>query len=167
MVRVIYSRLLWSIVLAGVSLSGLTGCPGPGDRMRFDETALVTQQGDNVCFNVPNAQDYQPVDIGINPREAPSKEKHFNFSPGLSVVDESLCIPPSFYHFPDKGTFIVEYVLKSQKRRNEPRSFVITLGINDGHIYNLTPTEREISLPYCRDLTEGSVGSAITRACQR
>jgi hypothetical protein len=40
--------------------------PGPGDRMRFDETAVVSLQGENVCFNVNDAQDYKPVAIAIN-----------------------------------------------------------------------------------------------------
>jgi len=161
MVKLNTFRVLWSALLSGVCLFMLTGCPGPGDRMRFDETAQVSQQGDNVCFNVTDAQDYQPADIGINPRGIPSKEKNFNFTPDLTVANGKLCIPPSFYRFPDKGQFIIEYVLISKKHEDKRRSFVITLEINRGHIYNVTPTEREIALPYCRYVMDNSVG-----ACQ-
>lgn len=158
MVKMTVFRVLWSAFLPGACLLMLTGCPGPGDRGRFDETAQVSQQGDNVCFNVTDAQDYQPADIGINPRGISSKEKNFNFTPNLTVSDGKLCIPPSFYHFPDKGQLIIEYVLTSKKHNDEARSFVITLEINKGHIYNVTPTEREINLPYCRYAMDNSVG---------
>lgn len=160
MVKTTGFRVLWPACSLALCLLMLTGCPGPGDRMRFDETAQVSQQGDNVCFNITDARDYQPANMGINPRSTPSKEKNFNFSPGLTVADGTLCIPPSFYHFPDKGQFIIEYLLIS-KKYDEPRSFVITLEINGGRIYNVTPTEREISLPYCHDALDKSVG-----ACQ-
>lgn len=115
MVKLNTFRVLWSALLSGVCLFMLTGCPEPGNRMRFDETAQVSQQGDNVCFNVTDAQDYQPADIGINSRGIPSKEKNFNFTPDLTVANGKLCIPPSFYRFPDKGHFIIEYVLISKK----------------------------------------------------
>lgn len=148
MVKVTDFRVLWSALLSCVCLLMLTGCPGPGDRMRFDETALVIQQGDRVCFNVMDAQDYQPAVIGINPRGTPSKDKNYIFGPALTVTDRRLCVPPSFYRFPDKGQFLIEYVLTSKKNDDEPRSFVVTLEISHGRIYNVPPTGREITRPY-------------------
>jgi hypothetical protein len=135
--------------------------------MRFDETAVVSLQGENVCFNVNDAQDYQPVAIAINLRGTPSKEKKYNFSPNLIVSNGELCIPPTFYHFPEKGQFLVEYILKSKKHEDDPRSVVVALEIKNGHIYNVTPTEREIALPYCRDAAESSSGAFITGSCQQ
>lgn len=161
MVKPIQRCTLWSALLSGLCLLVLTGCPGPGDRMTPDETAQVSQKGDSVCFTVTDAQDYQPVDMGINPRGTPSKDKNFNFSPDLIIADGQLCIPPSFYRFPDKGQFIVEYLLKSETHKDAPRNVVVTLEINHGRIYNVTPTEREITLPYCRYVTDASLG-----ACQ-
>lgn len=126
----------------------LTGCPGSGDRMRMDETTLVEIRDDNVCMSIPNSQDYQPVDMAINPRGTPSKEKDFNFSPGLKIVDGILCIPPSYYHFTSGNRYIVEFVLHSS-RMGEPRSFVVGVGVNNGNeIYNFALTSREISRPY-------------------
>ena len=75
MVRSNYFIKFNSLLLAFFCLPILTGCPGPGDRFRFDETAQVSKKGDNVCVNIDNAQDYQPVDMGINLRGTPSKEK--------------------------------------------------------------------------------------------
>lgn len=39
------------------------------------ETTSVSKQGENVCLDIPDAQDHQPADMGINPRGTPSKEK--------------------------------------------------------------------------------------------
>jgi hypothetical protein len=44
---------------------------------------------------------------------------------------------------------LVEYILKSKKHEDDPQSVVVALEIKNGHIYNVTPTEREIALPYC------------------
>ncbi|MGJ8710163.1 putative T6SS immunity periplasmic lipoprotein [Pantoea agglomerans] len=129
-------------------LSVLTGCPGPGDRMIPHETTSVSKQGENVCLDIPDAQDYQPADMEINPRGTPSKEKDFNFSPGLTIVNGKLCIPPSFYHFPDKGKLIFEYVLISKKHEDEPRKFVVGVGVNNGQVYNFPLIDREIARPY-------------------
>lgn len=135
--------------------------------MHFDETAIVNKEDSKICMNITNAQDYQPVDMGINIRGTPSKEKRYNFSPGLTVNNGRLCIPQSFYQFPDKGQFIIEYVLKSKENPKQPRSFVVTLEVDKGRIYNVTPTEREIFLPYCRDKDSESSDSIVTGNCQR
>ncbi|GAL58212.1 hypothetical protein EV102420_09_02450 [Pseudescherichia vulneris NBRC 102420] len=147
MVKMFGFRMFWSVVFSGIFLLTLTGCPGPGDRFIPHETTSVSKQGKNICFNVTDAQDYQPADIGINPRGTPAKEKDFNFSPGLTIVDGKLCIPPSFYHFPDNGRFIVEYILIS-KKDDEPRKFVVGVGIKNGEVYNFPLTDREIARPY-------------------
>ncbi len=148
MVKVYGFRMFFSVVLSGLCLLILTGCPGPGDRFIPHETTSVSKQGQNICFKVSDAQDYQPDDIGINPRGTPSKEKDFNFSPNLTIADGKLCIPPSFYHFPDNGRFIVEYILTSKKHEDEPRKFVVGVGINNGEVYNFALTDREIARPY-------------------
>lgn len=154
MVKQIIIRMRRPVFLTGMCLLLLTGCPGPGDRLTPDETAKVTQKGENVCFSIDDSRDYQPANIGINPRGTLSKDKNFYFSPDLTIADDLLCIPPSFYRFPDKGQFIVEYTLTSNKYDDSPRKFVVTFEINSGHIYNVTPTEREILLPYCRYVTD-------------
>lgn len=134
--------------------------------MHFDETAIVSKEGSSVCMNITNAQDYQPVDMGVNIRGTPSKEKNYDFSPNLTVNNGRLCIPPSFYQFPDKGQFIIEYVMKSKKNPKRPRNFVVTLEVDKGRIFNVTPTQREIFLPYCRDKDSKSSYSIVTGNCQ-
>lgn len=141
-------KILWLVLLSSVCLLTLTGCPGPGDRFIPHETTSVFKQGENVCFNITDAEDYQPAYMGINLRGTPSKEKDYNFSPSLTIIDGKLCIPPSFYHFPDNGKFIVEYILVSKKHEDEPRKFVVGVGINNEQIYNFPLTDREIVRPY-------------------
>ncbi|MCT4712262.1 hypothetical protein MUA04_19005 [Enterobacteriaceae bacterium H11S18] len=148
MVKVFGVGMFWPVVFSGLCLGVLTGCPGPGDRFIPHETTSVSKQGKNVCFNITDAQDYQPADIGINPRGTPSKEKNFNFSPELTIDDGKLCIPPSFYHFPDNGRFVVEYILVSKKHEDEPRKFVVGVGMNNEQVYNFPLTDREIARPY-------------------
>ncbi|EOC0096000.1 putative T6SS immunity periplasmic lipoprotein [Cronobacter dublinensis] len=148
MVRSNYFIKLNSLLLAFFCLPILTGCPGPGDRFRFDETAQVSKKGDNVCVNIDNAKNYQPVDMGINLRGTPSKEKDFNFSPGLKVIEGELCIPPSYFHFENGSKYIVEFVLHPTLDDKEARSFVVGVGINNNQVYNFPLTDREFSRPY-------------------
>ncbi|MFB0713971.1 putative T6SS immunity periplasmic lipoprotein, partial [Buttiauxella noackiae] len=116
--KIVKQRLLYTALLL-VSLVTMTGCPGSGDRLRPDEEATVIRVGDSLCFGVPEAEDYQPADIAINPRGTPFKEEYIIFSPALSVTDGQLCVPSSFYAFPDKGQFIVSYVLISKRHEDE------------------------------------------------
>jgi hypothetical protein len=146
-VNIVKQRLLY-IALLLVSLVIMTGCPGSGDRLRPDEEATVTRVGESLCFGVPEAEDYQPADIAINPRGTPFKEEHIIFSPALSVTDGQLCVPPSFYTFPDKGQIIVSYVLTSKRHKDEPRRMVAGLGFLQDRVFNIPLTDMEILRPY-------------------
>lgn len=154
MANIVESRYFRSGLLFLVCLLTLTGCPGSGDRIRFDETTQVSRVGKDVCFRVLNSQGYQPAIISINLRHTPSIEKTFTDDPDVIIKNGLLCISPSFYSFPEKGQFIVEYVLTSKKHNHEPRKFVVTLEINKGRIYNVPPTDKEITRPY-NEISEG------------
>ncbi|RXA97824.1 hypothetical protein EQP49_05030 [Yersinia sp. 2105 StPb PI] len=99
--------------------------------------------GDSICFFVPNTDDYQPANIAINSRDTPHREQNITFDPGLRVTDGKLCIPPSFYSFPDKGQFIVGYVLTSKAHGNVPRRIVAGIEISNGRVYGISLTDRE------------------------
>lgn len=141
-------RSLRPALLSLICLLTLTGCPGSGDRLTPDEKATVIMMADNVCFEVPDAGDYQPADIAINPRGTPYKEQNIAFDPALRVTDGKLCISPSFYTFPDQRQFIVEYVLTSSQHPDKPRKMVAGLGILQGHIHSISLTDREILRQY-------------------
>ena len=100
MVKVFGFGKCWPVVFSGLCLVILTGCPGPGDRFIPHETTSVSKQGKNVCFNITDAQDYQPADIGINPRGTPLKEKDFNFSPELTIVAWKIMYSSFFLSLP-------------------------------------------------------------------
>ncbi|EQA2937516.1 putative T6SS immunity periplasmic lipoprotein [Escherichia coli] len=148
MVRCDYFIKLSSLLSLFFCLSILTGCPGKGDRMRFEETAPASRKGDNICVRIDNAQDYQPVDMGINLRGTPSKEKDFDFSPDLKVIEGELCIPPSYYHFENGNKYIVEFILHPTMDNKEARSFVVGVSVNNNQVYNFPLTDREFARPY-------------------
>ncbi|CRG52293.1 putative T6SS immunity periplasmic lipoprotein [Yersinia wautersii] len=127
-------------------LTTLTGCPG--DRWRFDEEATVSTVGDNICFSVPDAEGYQPVNIAINPRGTPPDKEKIIFRPALQVEQGLLCLPPSFYLFPDKGQFIISYVLHSGRHENTPRRMVSGIEISGKCVVNIPLTDREIARPW-------------------
>ncbi|WP_206404123.1 putative T6SS immunity periplasmic lipoprotein [Erwinia billingiae] len=126
----------------------LAGCPGQGDRLQLDETTQVNLIGDNVCFHIANAQDYQPAILSINLRGTPLKKQAFIDNPSLSIKSDKLCIPSSFYKFESNKKYIVDFVLVSDRNVDEPRKFVVGVGIDHGQVYNFPLTDKEILRPY-------------------
>ncbi|MFC0229141.1 putative T6SS immunity periplasmic lipoprotein [Serratia aquatilis] len=126
----------------------LTGCPGLGDRLRVDEEAKVSTEGNKVCFGVPDADGLYLEYIAINPRGTKFKQQNVYFDPNISITAGYLCLPPTFYRFPNKGQFIVEYVLTNKQQANPPRKIVAGLEISNSHIYSIPLTDTETSKPY-------------------
>ena len=126
----------------------LAGCPGRGDRLRLDETTQVVTANGEPCFYIPDAGGYQPAIIAINLRGTPSKQKIFTDNPLLSIKSGKLCIPSSFYHFAFGKKYLVEFVLISDSKRDEPRKFVVGVGVAHGKFYNFPLNDLEISRPY-------------------
>lgn len=90
------SRFLGCYALLTGILTLLTGCPGAGDRIRFDETANVYTVGNDVCFSVSSAKGYRLYDIAINARRTPTKDKKYILNPALIITDGRFCIPLLF-----------------------------------------------------------------------
>ncbi len=145
MVKIITFRIRYAFLL---SLTLLAGCPGHGDYLRPDEIATVSTRGDNVCFSVPEPEDYQPVSISIDPRGTRFRERQITFDPTLRIVNGQLCIPPSFHHFPDKGQFIVRYVLHSERHKDTPRRMVAGVEIAGECIFDIPLNDMEAVRPY-------------------
>jgi len=123
-----------TILISMVSLLTLTGCPGIGDRVLPREEAKVSMQGESICFWIPDVEDKQPRHIAINPIGTPFQLQKIVFSPDIKVVNEYLCIPPSFFRFPDEGQFIVEYVLAINAQDNTPRIVVTGIEMKNGRV---------------------------------
>ncbi len=131
-----------------LSLILLTGCPGRGDYLRPDEIAMVSTRGDNVCFSIPDPQDYQPVSISIDPRGTRFRDRKITFDPTLRIVNSQLCIPPSFQHFPEKGQFIIRYVLHSERHKDIPRRMVAGIEIASECIFDIQLNDLEAVRPF-------------------
>lgn len=131
-----------------LSLTLLTGCPGRGDYLSPDEIATVSTRGDNVCFSVPEPEDYQPVSISIDPRGTRSRDRQITFDPPLHILNSQLCIPPSFHNFPDKGQFVVRFVLHSERHQDTPRRLVAGVEIGSECIFDIPLTDMEAVRPY-------------------
>lgn len=135
------SKMSCLIVLTSVFL--LAGCPGSGDRLKADETTTVSKVGENICFQVPDARNYRPSLIAINPRGTPAQKLSATDSPDLAINNGELCIPPSFYHFPENGQYVVQYILEAPNERQSPRSVVAGIKFSDGRVENITLTDSE------------------------
>ncbi len=149
----------WPVRLFWLSLPLLTGCPGVGDFVRPDEISAVSTKGDAVCFSVEEPEDYQSVSITIDPRGTGFRHRKIIFDPALHIVSGQLCVPPSFYRFPDKGQFIISYVLHSKRHEDIPRRMVSGVEIAEGCIFNIPLTDREAVRPY-GELENGDAQSA-------
>ncbi|WP_312456018.1 putative T6SS immunity periplasmic lipoprotein [Pseudescherichia sp.] len=132
-----------SPLLLVASISLLAGCPGSGDRLKADETAAVSKCGENICFQVPDAGSYQPTLIAINPRGTPPQKLKFTDSPMLAVENGNLCLSPDFYHFPENGQYIVQYILEAPGDRDPQRSVVTGIEFSDGHVRSIPLNEGE------------------------
>ncbi|MCR0998122.1 putative T6SS immunity periplasmic lipoprotein [Serratia rubidaea] len=132
-----------TLLFASVFL--LAGCPGTGDRLTPDETAMASNNGEDVCFHVPDSKDYQPSLIAINPRDTPPQRLSVVDAPDLTINNGMLCIPPGFYSFPSAGQFIVRYILTSPTDSESPRSVVAGIELSDGQIKNIPLSDAEIT----------------------
>lgn len=142
-------HLLFSLMTIVLVCGLLTGCPWGQMKYYADETAHVYQKGDEVCFLIPDAGDYQPIYLSVNPRGTPAAERKFTALPSLKVVNGEFCLPPSFRRFPatSLAPFIVHLVLRSQSAANHPRNFVIGFSIINNQVHDAVLTSREFDRP--------------------
>lgn len=137
------NRTKINALLLITSIFFLTGCPGSGDRLKADETTTVSKVGENICFSVPDAGNYQPSLISINPIGTPPQQLSVKDSPDLTINHGNLCIPPGFYRFPDNGQYIVQYILEEPGKQGSQRSVVTGIKFSGGHVANIPLTDSE------------------------
>ncbi len=126
----------------------LTGCPGQGDRLQADEITTVQKSGNNLCFLVPDAGEYQPTILTIGQRNKPAEKMWRSGNPDLKVEDGQLCIPPALYTFPEQGQFVIRYVLKSGQENMPVRSVVAAIEVSKTGVRNLPLQSNEGVRPY-------------------
>ncbi len=120
----------------------LAGCPW-GDYVPQAQLSTVSRTDDAVCFSFPNAGDYRPAYLSVRERAA-SPGSGFNKKlPPLKVTANHLCIPDSYYHFPDNGDFYADVTLESPGREKEQRILIAVFRLVDGQPQMLEPEPGE------------------------
>lgn len=141
-------RITVPLLLVFISMLAITGCPERGYQLRFDEEGIITVNKGNVCFPVPDSAYYRVGAISINPRGTPSKDEKIIFDPALNIVNEQLCIPPSFYPFDRDGPYFIRAIFISSQKSAPPRTIVSALEVEGRHIVSIRPNDREMVRPY-------------------
>lgn len=133
----------------------MTGCPSSlGHRLKPAETTSVSKNGDAVCFVVPDAKNYQPTMISIGPRGGASDKLYLRQYPKLAINNGQLCITPTFYHFPDKGQFIVTYVLDIPYENDAVRTVITGIEFTGGEVKTFRLADNETARPYSESNTQ-------------
>ncbi|WP_448669364.1 putative T6SS immunity periplasmic lipoprotein [Enterobacter mori] len=148
MVISIIFRVLCASLLAVICLQTLTGCPGPGDRLKPDEEGHIIVNDGSVCFSVIGGDDYVLKYISINPRGIKPQDEKIIFTPQLQVSNELLCIPPSFYNFKKDGQYFIQASFAAFRHSDRPRRIVSALEVSKGVIHSIRPNDMEILRPY-------------------
>ncbi|MGV3346527.1 putative T6SS immunity periplasmic lipoprotein [Enterobacteriaceae bacterium LUAb1] len=105
------------------------------------KTTTVKRTNAGLCFKVTNPGDYRIATLGIKVRGA--EKGFFREMPALTIKKEQLCIPDSWYHFPQNGEFIVDYSLRSPVKIDKRRFIIVVFRLINGEPYPLQPREGE------------------------
>lgn len=141
-------RVLCASLFAVICLQTLTGCPGPGDRVKPDEEGHIVVNNGNVCFSVNDGDDYVLKYISINPRGKKPENERVIFNPQLRISNELLCIPPSFYNFNNNGQYFIQASFSSLRHADSRRRIVSALEVSKGVVHSIRPNDMEILRPY-------------------
>ena len=135
-------------MLLSCCLTILTGCPGYGDILLSDKEAVVSMEGQNVCFWVKGYEKYKPVLISISPRGVEYGKVRSIINPPLISIDNKWCVTPSFYAFPNQGQYIVMYGIAIGGASDRIQRVVSGVELSNGHVRNFHLTDMEIMRPY-------------------
>ncbi|BCQ34447.1 hypothetical protein ERHA54_18880 [Erwinia rhapontici] len=114
------------IVFPVLLTSLLTGCGLLGDYTPLPEIGQVSRSQAGFCFQIKNPGDYYVHFLSIRERSAPERSGFNREFPALQIADNQLCIPPSYYHFPDDGEINVDIALRSPTKKRKYRRDIIS-----------------------------------------
>ncbi|BCQ35599.1 MULTISPECIES: putative T6SS immunity periplasmic lipoprotein [Erwinia] len=103
----------------------LTGC-WLGDHFPPYEVGQVSRTDAGFCFQINNAGDYYVHYLSIRDRHAPERSGFNRKLPALKVANNQLCIPDTYYQFPDYGEINVDISLRSPTERRMIRRIIIS-----------------------------------------
>lgn len=112
-----------------------TGCVG--DKVTFSEVAEVEGKGNKVCFKVRRADDVTVGNVTIFKR-GQSENREFVGRDAVEVVNnECICLSDFTSMNLIKGKYIVRFVLKPSKNRQNLRVFSTVMEFKDGDFVNI------------------------------
>lgn len=133
------SRIKWfPVVVAFI----ITGCVG--DKVTFSEVAEVEGKGNKVCFKVRRADDVTVGNVTIFKR-GQSENREFVGRDAVEVVNnECICLSDFTSMNLIKGKYIVRFVLKQSKNRQNLRIFSTAMEFKDGAFVNIPLQQDEV-----------------------
>lgn len=119
-----------------------TGCVG--DKVTFSEVAEVEGKGNKVCFKVRRADDVTVGNVTIFKR-GQSENREFVGRDAVEVVNnECICLSDFTSMNLIKGKYIVRFVLKPSKNRQNLRVFSTVMEFKDEDFVNIPLQQDEI-----------------------
>lgn len=138
------NKLPYCLMFSSICLLTLTGCPGTGDRVSPEEEAKINIVGENICFWVPDTEQYQLSDFSIYPREALPEQRKYMFGSDFKIIDGNLCLPTKRWSLPQNGQYIARYFLTSRSSNKPFRKVTTGFEILNGEIRPISLDKREV-----------------------
>lgn len=103
----------------------LTSC-WLGDHFPSLEIGKVSKTETGFCFQIKNAGDYYAHYLSIRDRDAPPRSGFNRDFPALAIAHNQLCIPETYYQFPESGEINVEISLRSPTEKRMMRRIIVS-----------------------------------------
>lgn len=97
-----------------------------GDHFPSLEIGQVSKTDAGFCFQINNAGDYYAHYLSIRDRDAPPRSGFNRVFPALAIAHNQLCIPETYYLFPESGEINVEISLRSPTERRMMRRIIVS-----------------------------------------
>jgi len=129
----------------------LTGCWLLGDYTPHYEIAQVSRPPAGFCFQVENPGDYYVHFLSIRDRNAPERSGFNRDFPALIIDNNQICIPETYYKFPEQGEVNVDIALRSPTKRKINRFIMSEFKIVSGVPYPFNPRDYSVPIPDAED----------------
>ncbi len=116
---------IYKLALPALLSLSLTGC-WLGDHFPSLEIGQVSKTESGFCFQIKNASDYYAHYLSIRDRDAPPRSGFNRDFPALKIANNQLCIPDTYYQFPESGELNVEISLRSPTERRMMRRIIVS-----------------------------------------
>ena len=130
------------VLLPALIASLLTGCGWMGHYSPPNELGQVSLTNAGVCFQIKNASDYYAHYLVIRESRAPEMSGFNREFPALKIANDQLCIPETYYKFPNSSAKRVDIALRSPtKKRAYRRDIVSEFSMEKGVPTPFSPKE--------------------------